>query len=111
MTPEAAAAEMLLLDHDFHVFADEASGEDTLVHSRPDSVRALRRRNGSGSYVAPFVLDAEQVPTIEVEDAIEQLNLIDDPFVFFVDASSGRGAVLYRRYDGHYGLVSPNAAP
>jgi len=109
LTPEAAAAEMLVLDHEFHVFVDAASGEDTLVHSRPDGVLALRCRNGSGSYVEPFVLDAEPVPTIEVEGAVEQLNLTDDPFVFFVDASSGRGAVLYRRYDGHYGLVSPNA--
>jgi hypothetical protein len=56
------------------------------------------------------VLDAEPVPTIGVDDAIELLNLSDEPFVFFVDASSGRGAVLYRRYDGHYGLVSPNDA-
>ncbi len=110
MTPESAAAEMLLLDHDFHVFVDEASGEDALVHSRPDGVLALRRQDGSGSYVAPFVIDAEPVPTIDVEGAIEQLNLNDDPFVFFMDVSSGRGAVLYRRYDGHYGLVSPNPA-
>ncbi len=110
MTPEAAAAEMLLLNHDFHVFVDEASGEDALVHSRPDGVLALRRQDGSGSYVAPFVIDAEPVPMIDVEGAIEQLNLTDDPFVFFVDTASGRGAVLYRRYDGHYGLVSPNSA-
>ena len=109
MTPEAAAAEMLLLDHDFHVFMDEASGEDALVHSRPDGVLALRRQYGSGSYVAPFVLDAEPVPTIGVEDATERLNLTDDPFEFFVYASSGRGAVLYRRYDGHYGLVTAEA--
>ena len=106
MTPEAAAAAMLLLDHDFHVFVDEASGEDALVHSRPDGVLALRRRNGSGSYVAPFLLDSDPVPTIGVDDAIERLNLGDDPFVFFVDVSPGRGAVLYRRYDGHYGLVT-----
>ena len=106
-TPEAAAAEMLLLDHDFHVFTDEASGEDALVHMRPDGVLALRRPNGSGSYVQPFVLDEEPVPTVGVDDAIELLNLSDDPFVFFTDPSSGRGAVLYHRYDGHYGLVSP----
>lgn len=106
MTPEAAAQEMLLLDHDFHVFVDASSGEDALVCSR-DGVLALRRRNGTGSYVEPFLLDADPVPTISVDDAIERLNLGDDPFVFFADASSGRSAVLYRRYDGHYGLVSP----
>jgi hypothetical protein len=107
MTPEAAAAEMLLLDHDFHVFVDATTGEDALVHSRPDGVLALRRQNGSGSYVEPFVLDAEPVPTIGVEDAIEWLTLTNEPFLFFVDSASGRGAALYRRHDGNYGLVSP----
>ena len=26
---------------------------------------------------------------------------------FFLDAESGRGNVLYRRYDGHSGLITP----
>ena len=29
------------------------------------------------------------------------------PFVFFVDEDSGRGRLLYVRYDGHDGLISP----
>ena len=32
-------------------------------------------------------------------------------WVFFRDADSGRGHVLYRRYDGHYGLIVPVDAP
>jgi hypothetical protein len=28
-------------------------------------------------------------------------------FLLFVDAATGRGAVLYLRYDGHYGLIEP----
>jgi Sigma 54 modulation/S30EA ribosomal protein C terminus len=31
------------------------------------------------------------------------------PFLFFVDAETGRGNVLYHRYDGHYGLIVPSA--
>ena len=27
--------------------------------------------------------------------------------VFFVNAETGRGNVIYRRYDGHYGLITP----
>ena len=49
----------------------------------------------------------ESGPTETVEAAREQLELMDEPFVFFVDAKSGRGNVLYRRYDGHYGLITP----
>ncbi|MBO1414556.1 sigma 54 modulation/S30EA ribosomal C-terminal domain-containing protein, partial [Streptomyces sp. FH025] len=33
----------------------------------------------------------------------------DQPFVFYTDTSTGRGNVLYRRYDGHYGLITPAA--
>lgn len=34
-------------------------------------------------------------------------NITDDGLVFFRDRRSGRGHVLYRRYDGHYGLIEP----
>jgi hypothetical protein len=27
--------------------------------------------------------------------------------VFFIDAATGRGSVVYHRYDGHYGLLVP----
>jgi hypothetical protein len=29
------------------------------------------------------------------------------PFTFFVDAGTGRGRLIYHRYDGHYGLITP----
>jgi hypothetical protein len=41
--------------------------------------------------------------------AIELLDLTDARFVFFTDPASGRGAVLYRRSDGRYGLLTPAA--
>jgi hypothetical protein len=44
-----------------------------------------------------------------LEDAVELLDLSDDRFVFSRDAASGRGQVLYRRYDGHYGLITAAA--
>ena len=31
----------------------------------------------------------------------------DQPFLFFRRATQGRGALLYHRYDGHYGLITP----
>jgi hypothetical protein len=40
--------------------------------------------------------------------------LSGQPFVFFVeensDADGGRGRLVYLRYDGHYGLISPVGA-
>ena len=29
-----------------------------------------------------------------------------EPFVFYLDPETGRGRVLYIRYDGHYGLIT-----
>ena len=46
-------------------------------------------------------------PSLQVDDAVERLNATGWPFVFFEDVASGRGCVLYRRYDGHYGLITP----
>jgi hypothetical protein len=40
-----------------------------------------------------------------ISEAISRLGLIDLPFLFFVDAATGRSSVLYHRYDGHYGLI------
>ena len=46
-------------------------------------------------------------PVLRLDEAEERLDVGHEPFVFFVDAASGRGHVLYRRYDGHYGLIVP----
>jgi hypothetical protein len=31
----------------------------------------------------------------------------EQPFLFFLDRERNRGALLYHRYDGHYGLIAP----
>jgi hypothetical protein len=107
MTPEEAAWELGLLDHDFHLFRDLSSGEDALVFADPDGNLHLERAGGgTGAHVDAFDLDPEPAPALSETDAVRRLNAASEPFVFFVDESSGRGAVLYRRYDGHYGLVT-----
>jgi hypothetical protein len=42
-----------------------------------------------------------------VSDALARLDATGAPFVFLADADTGRGNVVYRRYDGHYGLITP----
>jgi hypothetical protein len=42
-----------------------------------------------------------------VSEAIGLIDLAAEPFVFFANATTGRGNVVYRRYDGHYGLITP----
>ncbi|MEV7027010.1 sigma 54 modulation/S30EA ribosomal C-terminal domain-containing protein, partial [Kitasatospora sp. NPDC093558] len=49
----------------------------------------------------------EPVPCLDLRQAARQLWLTGRPFVFHADPGDGRGRVLYRRYDGHYGLITP----
>lgn len=49
----------------------------------------------------------QRPPMLRVEEAVERLNLSGWPFVFFQDDATTRGCVLYHRYDGNYGLITP----
>jgi hypothetical protein len=44
-------------------------------------------------------------------ERLERLDMSGERFVFFVDPQTRRGAVMYRRYDGHHGLVQPAEQP
>lgn len=109
LTPMEAAFEMDLLDHDFHLFVETSTGRDAVVYRGPggryELVRTGGPEGGSG-YGVPVV--AMVPPLIRLRDAVDRLNQSDEAFLFFVDATSHRGNVLYRRYDGHYGLIAPS---
>lgn len=38
-------------------------------------------------------------------EAVQMLELVSHDFYFFTNAQTGRGAVVYRRHDGDYGLI------
>jgi putative sigma-54 modulation protein len=44
------------------------------------------------------------------EEALEQMELLGHDFFFFLDAATDQYAVLYRRRDGHYGLIIPEVS-
>jgi len=44
-----------------------------------------------------------------IEEAAMQMDLIEDNFLVFTNARDDRINVLYRRKDGHYGLIQPNS--
>jgi hypothetical protein len=48
-------------------------------------------------------------PLLDTAEAIDRLRLSGQPFLFYLDGNHGRGCVLYHRYDGHYGLIDPQA--
>ena len=52
-----------------------------------------------------------QPPVLTKVEARQRLDLSGEPFVFYVDADDQQGRVIYRRYDGHYGLISAISRP
>jgi ribosome-associated translation inhibitor RaiA len=111
MTPDEAAFDMGQLDYDFYLFSDLASGEDALLaREHDDSYRLtlLHPTEPDPSPIAiPLAVSEHAPPTMTVDEAIESLDAGHLPFVFFANASSRRGNVVYRRYDGHDGLITP----
>ncbi|MET8701199.1 sigma 54 modulation/S30EA ribosomal C-terminal domain-containing protein [Kitasatospora sp. NPDC004723] len=112
-TPEQAVREMLALDYRFHLFSDALTGQDSLVHRRPGDggFRLVRAHSTArpGSRGPSLTESPNPAPRLDPAEAARQLWLTCWPFVFHADPGDGRGRVLYRRYDGHYGLITPIA--
>jgi sigma 54 modulation/S30EA-like ribosomal protein len=115
LTPAEAAAEMELLDYDFHLFTEQSSSQDSVVYRtglgyrlalarpRPDRLEHL-----DGGKAAPrFTVSDKPAPRLDVGDAETRLDALGQPFLFFINAATGRGNILYHRSDGAYGLITP----
>jgi len=94
-TLEEAVFDLEMMDYDFVLFTDAVFGVDSLVC-----------RGGPKGYQKTALPQASEM-TLAAAKGV--LDLTDAPFVFFTDALTGRGNVLYRRHDGHYGLITPAA--
>jgi len=46
---------------------------------------------------------------MDIEEAVLQMDLIENNFLVFTNARSDQINVLYRRRDGHYGLIQPSS--
>ena len=46
-------------------------------------------------------------PRLPVTGATDRLEAAGQPFLVFVNTDTGRGNLIYHRYDGHYGLIEP----
>jgi putative sigma-54 modulation protein len=45
---------------------------------------------------------------MDIDEALMQMDLVKDNFLVFTNAHTDRVNVLYRRKDGHYGLIQPS---
>ena len=60
-----------------------------------------------GRTAVDLAVSERPAPVLGLDEAIERISASGERFVFFENAASGRGNVIYRRYDGHYGLIAP----
>lgn len=72
---------------------------------RMDVIRAdsFGRRKG------PEVIHTKRLPVkpMSVEEAVMQMDLMSNEFLVFCNAATESLSVVYRRKDGHYGLIEP----
>jgi sigma 54 modulation/S30EA-like ribosomal protein len=92
VSPDLAAHNMERLDYDVHLFVEESTGREAVVYRTDPAGYAVQRL---------------PEPPLTMREALDRINASGEPYLFFADAATGRGRLLYRRYDGHYGLVRP----
>ncbi len=110
LTPAEAAEEMEFLDHDFYLFNDAETGADAVAYHRDDGRLGVIGPSGigwSGETDGIVHEESRMDGPSELEDVVAEMNALNHRFMYFTDAETGRGNVIYLRYDGHYGLISP----
>jgi ribosome-associated translation inhibitor RaiA len=111
-TVEEAAFDMDALDYDFYLFAELGSGQDSLLYrAGPTGYRLAQltpQPDKVTSGTLPLTISEKPAAVLSTAAAVDRLNLSGQPFLFFRPRGGHhRGRVLYRRYDGHYGLITP----
>jgi hypothetical protein len=123
-TVDEAAFDMEMLDYDFYLFTDLDNGQDSVVYrdpraGEPDADPAMppyrlaqltpvpQQRTPERPSAVAFSRSPVPAPRLTVPEAADRLDLTGLPFVFFENVETGRGNLLYHRYNGHYGLITP----
>ena len=113
---EEAASDLEALSYEFHVFTERDTGVDSVISRAADGlgyeVAQLEPQLDRLDVATPGIsLSPNRPPKLSEEQAIEAVNASGQPFLFFRHADTGRGCVLYHRYDGNYGLISAASQP
>ncbi|MFD4660647.1 HPF/RaiA family ribosome-associated protein [Kitasatospora sp. NPDC058444] len=107
-TTWAAVFELEAMDYDFHLYTDAHTGCDSVVHHDGETGAYRIVSAGTAPEAEPGIsVSTHAVPELSVAGAAARLDLGGLPFVFFTNSETGRGNVLYHRYDGHYGVITP----
>jgi hypothetical protein len=110
-SPCQAVASMNAMDNDVMLYRDAETGEDAVVYrSGPTGLRLARQhsmRPPAMHLLLPITVNAHRIAVLYPTEAAHRLIEGWLPFVFFTDRGTRRGSLLYRRYDGDFGLITP----
>ena len=85
-TPEEAVLDMRLLDYDFYLFTNVATGEDNVVYERVEDglgwAQPTPAADSPERYALELHLDPAPAPRIGSAAAMERLDTSGEPFVF-----------------------------
>ncbi|GIU84451.1 MAG: hypothetical protein KatS3mg008_1226 [Acidimicrobiales bacterium] len=110
MTVDEAAFDLEMLDHDFYLFTEMSTGADCVIYHSEGGLVLSMPESTQGDPISGAAAELRlgpPAPTLTRAEAVERLESGNERFVFYVDSETGRGNVLYHRYDGHYGLITP----
>ncbi|GAA1636327.1 HPF/RaiA family ribosome-associated protein [Nonomuraea maheshkhaliensis] len=110
-TPDEAAFDMEQSDYDFYLFTEAETGQDSVIYHSRDGYRLAQiapTLHSLGPVSIPLTVSSVPAPVLSIGEAVERLETTGMPFIFFADASTGRGSVVYHRYGGHYGIITPS---
>ncbi|MFD2351843.1 sigma 54 modulation/S30EA ribosomal C-terminal domain-containing protein [Nonomuraea ferruginea] len=64
------------------------------------------RPEALGEVAVPLAIDPGAAPRLTTAEAVDRLEVSGRAFEFYADAETGRGQLIYHRYDGGYGLIT-----
>ena len=69
------------------------------------------RADSFGRRKGPEVINSKRLPVkpMSIEEAVMQMDLMSSEFLMFRNAATDTLSVVYRRKDGHYGLIEPES--
>ncbi|MBA0126873.1 sigma 54 modulation/S30EA ribosomal C-terminal domain-containing protein [Haloechinothrix sp. YIM 98757] len=106
-----AAFDMDIRDYNFHLFTERESGRDSVLWRDGSGGTRLTQGSPSDRHRSrpaqdPVISGALDAPVISLSTAEHRLGAGRLPFIPFVDIDTKNVSVLYRRYDGHFGLLT-----
>lgn len=109
--PCQAVAFMNAMDYDAMLYADGESGEDAIVYRTGPTGLGLARQHSMHPATVPadlhLTVNPRKVPELAVAEACGRVGDGWLPYLFFTNRDTRRGNLVYRRYDGALGLISP----